>query len=799
MKLFLFNLLQAARHINRHKGGMFIVMCIIAMALTAFAISASTLWHETHEESHLPDYKDIYCVQVARPTDVIRPYEYRLFLQSYFYRCDSLPYRIFDNIPPDAKVGYLCRHYGIIVTELEEAYGESGDFVSVNSEYFETIQHNIIYGREPRDESEIIITDTAAVNIFGTCDVVGNTVTARESYTKNPPYGATKAFTICGIIRSGKGSCHESKYKYFILRKSLSENPIQSISTPNRVQSTEIYIRTKQPAEVQKALDETVVALHNTGERAYADITAIKLVPLRMSNLMSKYGSFWKAAFYSAVLTILSALILLSAIFSYLAMLNNSAASRWTDHRLRISMGGGITDALHRLHAEVFLVFMGIGIFAFSFFGAIWSMYLDTIKVINYNMIQWVVGSVLLLMLFTMLMCVIPVALQNYRHRKAQSGAPQGRLSLANFPLAIAQIAVSTLLLFLVWQGGRQIHYACNDSLGIDITDVYTIQAPLFEIHEKMATPEVAREIASYATAVERCIHSTKIFLRRGRTSGPLSDLIVNYITINDDVMSFFRIKPQLFRQEDAPYTLKPGEAFISSNLAKALEITPENTIIKRAYGGDLKVVGTLDLCTRDLRQEPELVVYTTKEDNLPSGESILFRSLPGRNKEAIEAAKEVLAKHGLPAEENNIEIVNFGKQVAESYKEEQEYLNIYSALSGVGFAIAVFGMLTLIAADLRQQRRTIAIRRIFGASYRNCMTRTLRTYLPLTATGVAIGLTAGYYMMGLWLDSYSDHISLGWIPASAIAAKLLLLVSALVAYMVRTCFRESPAHVINS
>jgi hypothetical protein len=50
---------------------------------------------------------------------------------------------------------------------------------------------------------------------------------------------------------------------------------------------------------------------------------------------------------------------------------------------------------------------------------------------------------------------------------------------------------------------------------------------------------------------------------------------------------------------------------------------------------------------------------------------------------------------------------------------------------------------------------------------------------------------------MTLWLRTYTLQISLGFLPALGIAAIIALIVTALVAYKVKVCFKENPTEVI--
>ena len=100
----------------------------------------------------------------------------------------------------------------------------------------------------------------------------------------------------------------------------------------------------------------------------------------------------------------------------------------------------------------------------------------------------------------------------------------------------------------------------------------------------------------------------------------------------------------------------------------------------------------------------------------------LYFRILPGREKEGIAAVEEVLRRHDINPDAGTVRVVNYGDLIAEKYRKEQNFLWLYSVLSAVGLGIALFGMITLLSADLQRQRRAIAIRRVFGAHYRDCL-----------------------------------------------------------------------------
>jgi hypothetical protein len=265
---------------------------------------------------------------------------------------------------------------------------------------------------------------------------------------------------------------------------------------------------------------------------------------------------------------------------------------------------------------------------------------------------------------------------------------------------------------------------------------------------------------------------------------------------LSEATIRLFDIRPNLWKPMQGEFKWQDGQVLLSSNAAAYYGVTPENPYINN--NRQREVIGTLDLCTRDLHQEPELIGYAQDLGGSDGDYQLYFRILPGREKEGIAAVEEVLRRHDINPDAGTVRVVNYGDLIAEKYRKEQNFLWLYSVLSAVGLGIALFGMITLLSADLQRQRRAIAIRRVFGAHYGDCLRRTLLTYGIIAALGTIIGLCIGYYLMTLWLRTYTLQITLGIMPALGIIALIATVILVLVAYKVKVCFRENPAEVIS-
>ncbi len=778
MKLIYINLLQALRHLRHNIGQSIMIAGILSVALTAFIFSASSLWNLTHEESHVPDVENVYRVQNVKPTSLF-PYNY--------YINDSISCHIRDHAPAEVKLGIQFFIHSDIKGTKDTSI--NNNTLAVNAEYFDVMQHEFVCGTAAKEEGEIVITEKTAKALFGATDIVGNLIEVTFLNENN----LTKGFRVSGVMRVHPESQYENTFDALINHKIEPVPVINHTYAPNTAQ---LFIRTKEPDEMQKVLDETC-DFFLTSDFNY-DTKVLQLIPHRMGELLRYHGDFWNAAFYPSVFFILSSLLLLSALLSYLSLLNTAADRRWTDHRLRICLGGGSKDTLRRLQAEVALMFGGIGIVTFILITFTFDLYFQGSDITLKEVYLWFVGTLCLITASTFVLCYLPVYVQNRRHRRALQGAPQGKPWGLNYPLAVIQVAVSVLLFFLVLQGGRQIHFLSNEALGVNAENVYTFNFSRYKEKPIVNTETIAQEIVAIA-AIDTCIHCQPIF-DRGWSVGQRVIGFTEGITVlelSEATMRLFGIQPKFWKEVKTPFTWKDNQILISSNAASYYGVTPENPYI---YLSEKKeVIGTLDLCTRDLHQEPERIAYMPNLKGSGGNKSIYFRILPDRRKEAIAAVEEILRRHQIEPDAGYVSVINYGDLVAKEYRKEKNYLYLYGILSVVGLCITLFGLLTLISANLQHQRRALAIHRIFGANFAACLRRTLRTYLLIIAIGITIGLCLGYYLMTLWLETYSYHITLGFLPALGILLIITLLVTLLVALKVRSCFRENPANVIAS
>ena len=768
MKLLFINFLQALRHIRRNKWQTLLVVGILSFAMAAFVFSAAGIWKVTHEEHGIVNDDDVYALQASTPGNT-QSY-------TYFYQV-KVAETLTKNLPDDIILAMASPCADKLKNDTNKVGGYKT--LKVTPEFFKVAQMEFVSGRPAKEEGEVVISEQHALELFGTTDIAGTTVeVVTQSYINS-----IVPMQVSGVVKG-----HDDiigGYNLYECRNKIDENTWFS-KYSSRANIVLVLAKTQNVKALMNLINENNEDLENK-------FVSLKLIPIGMFSLLYYEGSFWKAAFYPGIFLILSTLLLISSLFSYLALLISNAESRWTEYRLRFSFGA-TGDTLRRIYAEVILVFMAIALGTCIVLELCYDSFFKYMQLPECPVMPWMGGVWTSMLVVFLILCTIPVYLQNRKYKRAINGAPQGKPSSLNYSFVMCQVSVSVLLLFLVWNGSRQLHYVSVDALGMNPDRVYTFSFVREDEKTLANTYEMAQEISALAV-VDTCITLNPFFGGWGMDN--INGAVQYYrYHMTEAAIKLFEMKPNIWKPMTGEFTLNSNQALISSNVAEHYGVTPENPYVPYE---DREIIGTLDICTHDLHSDARLILFLPMLTNSWSKEELYFRFLPGKEKEGIAAVEDLLRRRDINVDAGLVRVVNCGDLISDTYEKEQNYLTLYTILAIVGFGIAFFGLLTLVSADLQRQRRSLAIRRIFGATYGVCLRQTLRLYSIVTTLGTIIGLCIGFYLMTMWLETYTTSITLGWEQPVCIALGIAVLVTSLVAWKVRQCFREKPAMVIKA
>ena len=175
--------------------------------------------------------------------------------------------------------------------------------------------------------------------------------------------------------------------------------------------------------------------------------------------------------------------------------------------------------------------------------------------------------------------------------------------------------------------------------------------------------------------------------------------------------------------------------------------------------------------------------------------DAVYIKYAPGRREDAEAAVRRVLRKFGVP--EERIYLSTLDEYIAGNYKEEAYFANLLTALTVFSVVVTLSGVFSMLLYSLRLRRRSMAIRRVMGADFRDIFVPNLRDYLLFAAVGAVLAYFPAVLLMRRWMEyfHYGEAPGAGFMAAILVA--MCAVVSLIVYVQVRRCMREKPVEVL--
>ncbi len=139
------------------------------------------------------------------------------------------------------------------------------------------------------------------------------------------------------------------------------------------------------------------------------------------------------------------------------------------------------------------------------------------------------------------------------------------------------------------------------------------------------------------------------------------------------------------------------------------------------------------------------------------------------RAREAVKRAYQNVVTDGLWNDEGCVYMTDY---IARLYAEQDRLLTIVVIFTLLAVLVSALGLLAISTYYILQKRQEIAIRKVFGSTRREILDRLVGSFLVLVAAGSVVAVPFAWWVMNLWLESYSYRMALHWwIFAAAVAA----------------------------
>jgi putative ABC transport system permease protein len=138
-------------------------------------------------------------------------------------------------------------------------------------------------------------------------------------------------------------------------------------------------------------------------------------------------------------------------------------------------------------------------------------------------------------------------------------------------------------------------------------------------------------------------------------------------------------------------------------------------------------------------------------------------------DKKAKTAFIEMVKTLGCSETEVKWLVSSLDEEIAKTFEEQQNTLDIISLFTLIAIIISVLGYMGLSIFFIRQRQKEIAIRKVMGSTSGEVLLLMLRTFSIPMLISFVIAVPISWYIMNDWLSNFSYRIALSpWIFAAA-------------------------------
>ena len=820
MKLLVLNLKQAFRNLRKNTWQTLISVLGMVMGVVCLSFSLNWLYNEVTYDAFRPDYREIYQVKGCSNEDSLSYVQGKRAGNNGL----SLPYPAYEQIrellPKDIKMS-LVRDmtWGAPLNDLDgnelfyqNSYAVYPDFVCIFG--LRSVRGDAQAVLQTSDQ--MVVTESKAKQLFGDSCAIGRKLRLESPYFLP---GKTQEYTIGAIIADASNALTNMPLEFLI------PFPREVIDREWNNHNYKLFLKTSDRKAAEAVLRQIGVKSQPVWQYHWG------LTPIRTVHILKGEDEsyLWKGLVYPLAFTGVSLLLLLSALFNYIAILSSLFLNRMREYNLRISVGGSFRTNRAWLWTEVGITWIFVSFLALV--AQEWVTYFADIPTASIGIYRMLSMSLVALLCLLLLGSSYPL----YRLKQTYKARFNGvyRSATVNKGLLLLQLVVCPLLVFVLFNAYRQMYSIFTADLGFKTDHILRIQTSksgdnrynhfgklFYELEDRLngaQSPHIVEALAMQSDLFEGIGSSTRSSERIGGLDADQPEAFYRILTLPYKTRDFFDLNVAEGEWFSAPGHMTEEEVILNPENVSNLGIPDwqdrQLTLKNEWFNAQtqtweqaitpLKVRGVVSFRTHSLHtpQQP-LFISCSPDGRTNHGaqwnhNAIYVKCVPGHEAEARADIRKIMLDAGVS--EDIIVIERMRDRVLSLYDEEQNYLNVFTVITVGSVLITLFGVLSMILYTLRLQRRSIAIRRVYGADFGAIGRLYLRGYVLYTLLGCAIAYPVGAVVMDWWLEGYDVRVSVGWWQGVVVLALMLLLVTLVVLLQIRRVMRENPADVVKS
>ena len=792
--LFLHNIKIAFRNLWKYKSHTLINIAGLATGLTCFALSLLWIHYEMSFDGKHKNTDQLYVIFGHNPgykpeIGKSNPAPFAAYLK------ETLPE--IKNAAPifPGSTGYI----GTYVT-MDEVEVPASTF-AVDSNFFRIFDLKLLAGSRDflkTGSHKMAITQEKAQQLFGNKNPIGTQISMRVD-----------TFTICAVIT---GMPKPSNYMFDFIRP-LNEFETQSWN----LRGANIIIELFPETDVEifnKKLREHKSTIGNPSAPGFGNKFLMPLKKMRYNDPSIERNVNLQDII---IFSIAGLLVVLCSLFNYFISMACRFHIRQKEFALRLVFGASGRSMLAMLMVEFLLSLLfavGLGmLFTQLFFEPFLTLSNIQMNLSSvYRESSFYLGAVILVaLLFFSLILLL------FRKRNLTTSIRRSDKKLFQKISIVVQLVISIVFVFCTIIIQKQMYFLHHShELGFSFQNRGLLLNIPRENSEVLANQ--LRQLPEITEVIEEKGMSG-IFPHSFRT-GDFPG--IPWDNKSDEVENFrirtYYVSPELIDFYD--FRLMAGEMLTASDPESFVLI---NEDAAKAYGwsdpvgkqivgiGSLYGIGnnTVKGVVKNVYiygpiQQIPPSAYLLGKLPQPLRSSVFFKYREGMWKSCKEKIDRLIETEYADLKQANsryksFTLQNFEEEYNKLLKSEIALQKLFSLFSAICVLICVFGFVSIVSLSCKERRKSIAIRKINGATPGDILSIFAKEYTWLLMIGAIIAFPTGYFFMQRWLEHYIKQTDVPvWIYLSILFV-IAFVVVLCVGYQVYKASIENPSEVVKS
>ena len=665
----------------------------------------------------------------------------------------------------------ITEHETWSVFKYENTALKANRLMFVDPSFFTTFDFKLVEGDRNNpfpDVYSVILTQSEAKRIFGDIDPMGKTLVADNKLN----------FVVSGVLKDFPGNSSIESQMLFTneLRKKIDADNGWGDMDDNWGNYGWRTFLLLQPGVSTDLVAQKLSEINLKHQPGFTAADA-GYYTLQSINDIHLYASDDTPVLLRTVRTfsLVAILILVIAAINYVNLTTARALVRSKEVSVRKVIGATRNQLFFQFIVHTCLFFFIAVVLAFGVMTVSMPVYNDIAgKQLEFDPFDtdlWKVIGITLISVLTASSRYPAVQLSSFNPVQALKSRFAFRDGSTSFRriLVVSQFAFSIGLIICTTIIGRQLTFMLNSDLGLDKSNVFTVQMDAMSPHYETAKAELLSNpaITSVSTG------NGNVIARWGATldvdwegKDPDFTFFVHDMQIDHDFIPLFKME------------LVEGKNFTGNKSDSAHFILNETAIKQmglkdpigkrfrwhRTEGQIVGVVKDFHFTPLNNVIQPFVFAYGESSD-------ILYVKADNRNMpEAVAAVDKIWSTYN-PGAPFTFAFID--DTYTKHYTSDKRTGNLFQLFTGIAIIISCLGLLGLITYTAQLKVKEIGIRKVLGASVPNIVVLLSKNFMLLLTISMAIAIPTSWWMMSNWLSGFAYQTSVPWwvYGASCIAA----------------------------